>query len=331
MPALNGYTEEVSLPPYASTELRADSLGLIPGSGTVITGNVTWNNVAGANAAVAALVSLHNLSFTGGFTVTDDVNAPSSFVAFGGDESGTSVSLASFDSHTTTKLVQATFLNASIGGILAGTADTNADVVLHNSTCSTVLTANGLQAFESNLSCDNISINANNTAAFFDCRFAVGTTTTLTSLGGSVFDGPSWQSFVESGGIRAVGTTVLVEGGYSGAGVDGAALPTTGTNTNVSLNGTGATAGYTGEHSGNHYSSLGLAADGASVTIKNGGGEREGDTILITKKDLVAHALAVKDTNSTLIATIPSGSRGFVLAQFTGGAWVLAQCGALAA
>jgi hypothetical protein len=91
--------------------------------------------------------------------------------------------------------------------------------------------------------------------------------------------------------------------------------------------------GFTGIHSGNHYTSTGLGADGASVTAKTGGGESPGDTMGFTKTDLAAHALAIKNNAGTTLATIPASSRGSVVIQFAtlGGDWTLLECGSLAA
>jgi hypothetical protein len=122
---------------------------------------------------------------------------------------------------------------------------------------------------------------------------------------------------------------VLVVGGYSGASVEGAALAAA--STSVSLNGTGATAGFTGENSGNHYSTASVTP--TSVTLLTGGGELEGDTLLISRTASVAADLAVVNggVGAGTIGTIPTGTRGFVLARFDGTNWVFAEGGSLAA
>ena len=330
MPSIAGYTENIAFPAYASTELRADSVS--DALGTVITGNVTWANAAGANPAVAAFVSIHNVTVSGSATVTDDVNAPASVFVFSGDELGdSSVALGSFDSHTTTKLNIATFTNAIVGAINAGTAANSAVVELIHSEVS------GNSILASELVAHDTAIAVTSIITFGDMRF-VGCTfqgaPNVQSTNGTVFfDGPSWKSFLEAGGTRSAGVVVLVVGGYNGGAVEGATLPTGG-NVDVSLNGTGATAGYTGSNSGNHYSSSGITGD-RSVAILTGGGELDGDTMLITKKDLAAHNLVISNAGTTpvVLGTIPSGSRGFLLAQFNAstGDWVLAACGSLAA
>jgi hypothetical protein len=52
----------------------------------------------------------------------------------------------------------------------------------------------------------------------------------------------------------------------------------------------------------------------------------------ITKVDTAAHALTIQNNAGTVIGVIPSGSRGFVLAEFlsTVGDWFFAEGGSLA-
>jgi hypothetical protein len=337
MPALNGYSENVSFPPYASTELRADSLSSSAASGTVLTGNLTWNNVAGAFAASGvAVVDVHNITVIGSFTVTDDAGAPNSDVSFGSDEvgGGGAVLTGGFDSSTTTLLEQVEFTNSVIPSpINAGSASNSASVSLANSACENV-TARSINASDTTFNASAITVNSAGSAIFSNCQFTAGPA--LTCINGAHFDGPSWRSFVEAGGTRApagdAGTPVLVVGGYNGAPVEGADL--TNANVVVSLNGAGTTtAGFAGSNSGNHYSSSGISAARAVTLLPEGA--RDGDTMLITKKDLAAFTLTINNggTSPGIIGVIPASNRGSVLAQFNAstGDWVLAQCGSLAA
>lgn len=324
MPALNGYTESVAFPPYASTELRADSVSVI--SGTTVTGNVTWANVAGTFAATVALAALHNVTVVGNVTVTDDGGAPSSAFIFSGDELGGLPQITgSFTSSASAHLVSASFTNALISGAVnAGTGASNATVNFVHSTCVGDVSANGLSATDSIFTSAAITMSTLGPALFKNCQFSGGPIT-LTCLAGARFDGPSWMSFVENGFTRAAGTIVLVTGGYNGGSVEGAAL--TGASTDVSLNGTGATAGFTGENSGNHYTTSNGTP--TTVTLKTGGGELVGDTILITKTDTGANAVAVKNNAAATIGTITANNRGFVLARYNGSDWVFVAGGAL--
>ena len=340
MPALNGYAEDIAFPPHVSTELRADSFSLVPGSGTYVTGNVTWANVGGAHDAIDAAVIMHNVSLVGSLTVTDDGNAPPSILFFGGDEIGEAgVTLAEFDSSGASNLISAAFTNAIVNDINAGTAASSADIAAFSSELNGSISAGSMVAVDSLFNVTSITLSAGGTSDFTGCKFALGSVPVLDCQGFATFDGPSWLSFLTAGGTRSAagtGTVVLVVGGYNGGTVEGAALPTTGVNTDVSISGNAATAGYTGSNSGNHYSSSdGLTADGASVTLKTTGNEHEGDTMLITKPGSEAHPLAVFNggTNAGTIGIIPSGSRGFVLAQYSSATndWILASCGSLVA
>ena len=325
MPALLGYVETVVFPKRVSTELRADSYSGVAGSGTTITGNVTWANTGvGGPVASSAYVVMHNVSVSGTITVTDDGAAPGTHFVFSGDELyGTSATLNTFDASGATSLQSVLFENATVIELIAGTAALS----VTNSQCTGAgqVSAAAMVAIDSIFNVGDISMGSG-PAVFTSCQFSLGSIPTLTCSFGATFDGPSWRSFVEAGGTRAVGTIVLVVGGYNGAAVEGAALPNTAVS--VSLNGTGATAGFTGEHSGNHYSSSGITAS-RIVTLLTGGGELTGDTILITRTDLAAFTLVIHNNAGATIATIPASSRGFVLAQFNGSDWVFTEGGSL--
>jgi hypothetical protein len=332
-PALNGYAEDVAFPAYATTELRADSIPLAPGTGTVITGNVTWVNVAGAFvASPSANVTMHNIAVTGDFTVTDDGGAPVSSLVFSGDEldQASATIGGTFVSNTATRLAAISFLNAVVAdGINAGNAPgTSPSVVITNSICAGPLTAGILRASNTTFSSASITLSTPGVAAFLNCRFQA-TAPLLTCFAGAVFDGASWASFSQVGGTRAAGTIVLVQGGYSNGAVEGADL--TGASTNVSLNGTGATAGFTGSDSGNHYTCR--SGTPTSVTLLVGGGELAGDTLRITKANLGANVLAVINggPGAGTIGTIPTNARGSVLARFNGTNWIFVDGGSMLA
>ncbi len=331
MPALGGYVENVAFPPYAATELRADSFSGSTAGGVTITGDVRWDNVAGPQTPAGAGALLHNVSVSGSFTVTDDVDAPISNVVFGGDE------LSLFDvilgggfvSSGTTKLQSALFLNAQIGGgIQAGTGVADATVAAFHCVVSGSVQARQLQAVDCFIA--SAAIACRDGALFQDCEFSPGSTPALgVSNAVANFDGQSWMSFMEAGGTRGAGTAVLVVGGYNGASVEGLAL--TGAATTVTLDGTGAvTAGYTGENSGNHYTSTNDTP--TSVTLETDGA-LIGDTMLITKGTFGANALAVINggAGAGTIGTVPTLARGFVLARFNGTNWIFAEGGSLLA
>lgn len=327
MPATNGYTETVNFPPYASTELRADSFSLGTGTrGAIINGNVNWVNKAGAHTADNAIATLHNISVSGTITVTDDAGAPASTFIVGGDEELTGVLvLGSFVSSTATHLGTASFLNTVIGTISAGTSANSAAVFLSGCDVFGTVTAQSIQAQDTVFDVSSITLNSAGTATFFGCEFVPGSNPVLTSAGGALFDGPSWQSFVQAGGTRGTGTKVLVQGGYNGAAVEGANI--TNGAVNVSLNGTGASAGFTGVNSGNHYNAV--LTGNATVRLLVGGGELEGDTIQITIPVLQANSVAVTNNAGTTIFAPAAFNRGFVLARYSvaAGDWVFSAGG----
>lgn len=331
MPCLVGYTEDVSFPPYVSTELRADSFSPVaaPAGGTVITGDLTWDNTGGSNAGDEALVVLHNISSTGDMSILDDVNAPVSAVVFSGDESPQSSSaIGAVDCRTTVKLLSITFNNTTVNNINADNTRADAAVaIMVGSSLTGVAAAKAFVASDSTISASVIS--AFVSANFAKCSFSPGTIPTVTAPFAG-FDSTSWNSFLEAGGIRGVGTVALVEGGSSGALVEGAALPASGA-VSVSIDGTGATAGYTGEHCGNHYSTPAAFSGDITVTLKTGGALKVGDTMLITKSDLTAHLLVVHNNAGGQIATVPTLARGFVLARYNGTDWIFVSGGSLLA
>lgn len=337
MPCLAGYVENVSFPAYASTELRGDSVSLAPGSSTSVTGSVTWANLSGTHSASVAVAAMHNITVSGGVTVTDDVGAPASVFVFGGDEIGEDSAAIGglFDSSTTTNLSEITFTNAGVlAGLNAGTAANSASVLAVNSEISGAVAARSLIAIGTEFSCPTIGVNSTGSASFTGCLFFSGSNPVLTALAGASFDGPSWKSFIEAGGTRSpagdAGTPVLVVGGNSGAEVEGAASVASSGTKDLSLNGTGATAGFQGSNSGNHYTFIAQTGD-ATAHLLTGGGEKSGDTMLITRADLAAHDLTVTNNATTVLGVIPSGSRGFVKALFNGTDWVFLEGGSLAA
>jgi len=327
MPALAGYVEDVAFRARCSTELRADSMS-VPGTGGVtIDGDISWTNTSGTAAAPAAIASLHNINVTGTITVTDNAESPELLFSISGDEEpgGSSAVIGGFDSSTTTTLASISLNNAQCtGDLTAGVAADSAVVILTGGSIITGdITAKALQC--NNAVIDGaVTVNAAGFAIFRASAFAGACALTAAT---SSFDGDSWLSFLANGGTRVAGTTVLVTGGASTALVEGAAL--TGASTNVSLNGTGATAGFTGANSGNHYTTSNGTP--TTVTLKTGGGELVGDTMLITKTDLGANVVAVKNNAGAQIASIPTLAKGFVLARFNGSDWVFVSGGSMLA
>jgi len=327
-PAIDGYTGVISLPPNASTELRADSYSN-PTLGTSVTGNVFWSNLALPETTGPVTAALHNVSVVGQVQITDVAESPISQFFFSADESlflGAILS-GGFVSNTTVQLSFASFLNVSVdNSIDAGTSVDSAAVLLQGSNVIGGIAARQLNCYNSVLAVATIEARE---ATFVDTSFESGTNPLLmVVIAPPIFDGPSWASFIRAGGTRSAATAVLVTGGYNGAEVAGAAL--TAASTSVALNGAGATAGFTGSNSGNHYSTADVTP--TSVTLLTAGA-LPGDTLLITRTDLVASVLAVINggPGAGTIGSIPTSHRGSVLARFNGTDWLFEAGGSLAA
>lgn len=340
VPAIGGYTEDTAYPAGRNLLLTTDPDALLVGT---VTGNATWANITVANPPTVAILEERNVNRIGNFTVTDDGTAANSIVIISCTNfSGGSGVSGTFDSHLATHFIQLLLFNAIMNTINCGTAATSGQIECVGSQLNSG-TVSGLTflGIRSQINCSAITVNED---AFFEqCVFGAAVTlTTGTGAGNSnTFDGPSWRNFLGAGGTRAAGVIVLVTGGYAAGPVYGAELPVGGGATSVSLNGAavGTTAGFTGSNSGNVYvQAAGQGAD-ATVTVLTGGGESVGDTVCITRTDLAAHLLTVKNNAGTTIATLPSGGRGSIVmvkagATAIGGItndWALASSGSVAA
>lgn len=337
-PSIHGYTENTVYPAGRSLLLTTDALNLF---GTIV-GNATWANTTVANAPSEVVLEEKNILRTGSFTVTDDGTAATSIVIFSCDNLAAGAGLSgSFDSHTTQHMAELVLLNATIiGNINCGAGANNASLESVGAAIGGTVTAHSATFIGTQIQSSAITLFTS--GVFDDCFFGFGQNCVLTTGTGTAnantFDGPSWRSFVSSGGTRATGVVVVVIGGFFAGAVYGAALPTGAGPTTVSINGTGASVGYTGSNSGNVYASSGLLAN-STVQVLNGGGESVGDTVCITKTDLAAFSLTVKNNAGTTIGVIPANDRGSIVlvragASAIGGItndWALATCGALAA
>ncbi|HEY8097759.1 MAG TPA: hypothetical protein VIE65_16970 [Methylobacter sp.] len=328
-PATLGYTENITFPAYASTEIRAQSYSLGTGTaGAVINGNATWTNASGAHIATNAVVTIHNISISGTITVTDDATAPPATLLFGGDEgAGSGPVLGNIDSHTATHLQSVCFKNATVSNINCGTSSNSASVTADTSIIFGSILANSINALNCTISVATITVNSSGSAIFFNIFFYPASAPVLTCAVGALFDGKSWKSFVEAGGTRGTNTPILVLGGYNVAAVEGFPLPTSGT-TSVSIDGTGGVSpGYSGSNSGNHYSADNLTANSIVNVI---GAAFDGDTMLITKISPIGFSLTVQGHGNTR-GVIPSGFRGYVMLQYSAaaGSWLFAHGGQL--
>ena len=329
MPAIGGYAEAVAFPPYASTELRADSFSG-PGQSASVTGNVTWVNKAGAFASPNAAAVMYAIPVTGNITVTDDAGAPPSAFRSAGDVQGFTPLTGNFDASTTTKFTGVLFSNAAVtGNINAGSGF----VGLAGSTVTGggAIVGTRVQGVDTFFTVGSITASQPLTGVctFQRCTFGPGVA--LTSPDVSRFDGLSWNNFIQGNGTRTAGTAVTVEGGYNAGIVEGAALTLAATSVSIQGKDPGTTVGFTGENCGNHYSTS--SATPTSVTLLPLASQ--GDTMCISRTLIGGGSGALAVINggpgAGTIGTIPALERGFVMARFDGTNWIFEEGGALAA
>lgn len=130
------------------------------------------------------------------------------------------------------------------------------------------------------------------------------------------FDGTSWASFLNAGGTWGA-TVAQVSGGFNSGIVPGANIATPAGNAcALSLNGSGATAGFT--QGGNWYEATALTPSVVTtVTLQGGGGI--GDTLCITRTDAGTGTLIIKDAGGATLGILTGV--GFLLARFDGAAF----------
>ena len=332
-PALAGYTENLTFPSRRNTVLKGQALALV-GASSVITGNGTWANSAAGGGVLPtafASVSLVDLVLSGNFTVTDDATTVGELfftsTVFGAQSPALGGNLVATGA---TALAAANFTGTGVTGTLTSTATATGAVVNGISALfSGAIVAKSVVGVNSTYA-GNITIAAGasgGNAAFIGCRFSG--TPVITGGAGTVasFDGDSWYSFKETGGtlVTCIATAV---GGYNGAPIPGAALSAAnGINTNVtvSINGAGASAAFA--NGGNWYTVPTATLTGnRTVTLGVLGGEKAGDTILISRIDVSANTLTVINGGGGggNVGILPVSVKGSILAAFDGTNWIYA-------
>lgn len=334
----------IAIPPYRNVYIRSEQATQSSSNqGNQLVSAITWNNshYAGAVAPAAASLTLDGTLFAAGssLTIIDDgsVNAILSLVGNNGTYSlGGQGFFGNITATGATALGSAFFIGVNL---LTCTLDAP-NTILTFDGCrylsgTGVTGANFIDAINSEFL---VPINAGN-GSFFNCDF---TSSAITFTGGAVsfsactffaacvvtaatasFDSVSWASLMERGG-SVVGTALVVGGFNGGAGaVEGAAL--TNANVSVSLNGGGATAGFTG--GGNHYTLLAATLTGAHTVKLGTGGAENGDTLCITRQDVTANTYQVLDDTGANLGTLPVLSKGFVIARYNGTHWVFMSGG----
>ena len=324
-PAINGYNEAINVPAYRQVEYRADNFG------TKVIGDVTWNNVAGSGTHVPtnlAFAAFHNLNIGGNLTCTDDAGAPTSVLLLTADELalGTATLTGNIDTTGTTHLG----ICAISGWLIQGTIDLGTTCAL--TAVQDELGGNITARSVSILDClvgatvTAITVNGAQASQILNTAFVPGGNPVLTGPVGSTLsiDGPSWRSFLEAGGtVAAGGISVLVVGGYDGGPIQGANIGDVGAT--LSLNGTGA--GGTWAAGGNSYAQTTALTGNRVIQFLLGGGEKAGDTMLVTRTVVDANGFHITfedDTGATLLI-LAGANRGSIKVRFNGTHWVLAQ------
>lgn len=311
------YTENPTVPAYRNVTVECLSFG-----GTTLsnlqTGNWTWDNTAlagGVNAGTTSGFFLQNGTITGTFTYTDDAGAPAvTTIGFVNAVPSTSLN-GNFTATGGTKLATFIAYNAAFGGNVVSTANaTGASVLATNSSFSGTITAkngNFTQCSFIGGVANVLTFNSGATPKFIDCNFSGGSIV-AGATGVITFDGQSWNSFLEAGGVITSGIVLVVGGSQQGLVRNATSLGNA--DVNISLNGTGASAGLTG--GGNFYVESTALTGGHTVTVKTGGGELTGDTIDIVKTDTAAQTYTVKNNAATTLAICPVSSKCWFRVQF---------------
>lgn len=309
------YAETVNPPAYAITEIRGESVG------QPMLGAIVWNNVAGAFTPQEAALVVTNISPSQGIQVTDDAGAPPSELIVVSQTIGIGA-INGIDTHTTTRLgIVAVIGTGVLSGINCGTTATSATLEILDAPVSGDISTPSLLAEQSALNSANITIRFQ--AQFVGCTFLNAPVLSSVLAGAEArFDGPSWASFLETGGTIGANVVVLITGGYTQGIVPGGALATNADST-VSLDGG---VGGNVTPAGNEYAVTGLSAP-QSCQIQNSGAERVGDTIAIRKPDDAAFAYTIKNNAGATIGILPAGSMGWLVARFDGSDWVQFQYG----
>lgn len=320
------YTANPAFPSYRNLKVWSDGVG--GQIGTIITGNATWANTAasGGTAGSSAQLALHDIFISGTLTVTDDATVAGNLLITGSEgnfSSGgaTTAGLGGALIATgATDLTRITCVGVVMAAITSTASASGANINLEDSQVGSV-TGAALLARRTSFIAATITVNTGSTMSFQQCTFTASATLVAGAAGVITMDGPSWASFLEAGGTVTSGIVLIVGGSQAGlvrsppTAASGGSTSLGDASVSISLNGTGATAGFTG--GGNLYEAKSTLTASRTITIKTGGGEQNGDTIDIVRSSVTgAFTLVVNNNAGTGIGTIAASSRGFLRAQF---------------
>lgn len=325
-----GYTENPAIPAYRNILLESAAKEVVAG----ITGSITWANVAGGGAVAPtnnALLQLDGIKLSGGITVTDDgsVNATlaiSQYSRFATTNVGGTITATGATALTVISIRGATVAaivstaNVTGAALLYGSGAAIGNITAKNIGSGLTITnaISGGARFTGSV----YTVASGQPAIFFQSRF--GITNPVVSGGlQAIFDGPTWASFVEAGGSVTSPMVAIVQGGYLQGVVPGAAL--TNADLTLSLDGTGATVGFT--DGGNYYQDAAALLGANRIRTFGVGGAKKGDTICYSRRDLSANTVTLKDGAAATLYVFPALTGGAAILRFDGAQFALHSVG----
>jgi hypothetical protein len=182
---------------------------------------------------------------------------------------------------------------------------------------TTALSSTGAQAYTG---CTIKTTGNNANLTFQNCTFTAAAVLGVGTGGKAVFDGPSYLSWLENGGVASGTFPILVVGGFRAGAVPGAAInDPAGAAATLSISGTGASAAFA--NGGNWYTCTALAANTVITLADNA---EAGDTLCITRTDTSGFTLTISDATAGPIVVMGGGPGSAVL-SYNGVAWSLQQ------
>jgi hypothetical protein len=338
-----------TIPAYRNIEVR----GLIDQSWSASEGTtfsdlaIHWSNADPHTFAPAvATLTLSRLNITGSLTLTDDGSLPSALnlvgttggaIAAQVENQGYQLALdslgasdweflfvtncmllmtawSSSETLTTSLYAENAFLTASESPPGVGLLD----VFVTNSTVSGVEWTFD-EGFFSATAIDSSTLDGDVLEFTGACTFGG---VRLVAPSTAYFDGPSWQSFLADSSNTRLNVVAIVIGGYTAAPVAGANI-TGASNINLSIDGTGASVGFT--QGGNLYTVTSLTGN-IQVSLLSGEGESPGDTLCVNRTDRSGFTVTVIDQASSATIAILQGP-GQLIASSDGTNWAYQEIG----
>lgn len=311
------YTENLTIPAYRNITIN----GTV--SNILVTGNVSWTNSAGGGAVAptsAASLSLSNLAISGNVTCTDDSSVFSTLQILQDLENSSEQQIAvggNIDCSGAARLTQIALSNVQTFGNLLANSSASISAINCN-----LDTNDGDTVTCFSLNCFNCTLRFNtfNCYGSFDMTIFDGTPTFTLTVQRTFWDAYSLFNFFEAGGSNAT-MKIIVRGGFKSTSVSNATTTVSGT-TSISMDGGGATAGFT--FGGNDYSIVTLTGN-QTLVLLTGHSAQIGDTLRVNRSSIAANTLTIRNAASggTILFTMPVSIASWAIFRFTGSAWVL--------